>query len=210
MIIEIGVGVAFAIGLFVLQIRMSRKVNDMTKEMHDFIKQKAELEQKYKVSQCQIIIEHLKEILQRENIAKECLNNYPVGESIDETIHYMTKFTIKNAVLPFTNKIENMKYATGELQVLNDTTLKREFLEYVGSFNYLPRQILELKILEHEKDYLRQGLLAFIKKQTPEIEEFIKRFSEEMVSSLAEKREEDQSVAREILNHRKYFNAPKL
>ena len=44
MIIEIGVGVAFAIVLFVLQIIMSRTVNDMTKEMHDFVKQKAELE----------------------------------------------------------------------------------------------------------------------------------------------------------------------
>jgi hypothetical protein len=31
-----------------------------------------------------------------------------------------------------------------------------------------------------------------------------------MESSLAEKRKENKSVAREILNHRKYFNAPKL
>lgn len=49
-----------------------------------------------------------------------------------------------------------------------------------------------------------------IDEQMKKIQDFIDKFSKEMESSLAEKREEDQSVAREIINHRKYFNAPKL
>ena len=75
MIIEIGVGVAFAIVLFVLQIIMSRTVNDMTKEMHDFVKTKEELEHKYKISQCEIIIELLKDIQERENSVRETLSS---------------------------------------------------------------------------------------------------------------------------------------
>ena len=63
---------------------------------------------------------------------------------INDIVLNTSKFGIKNAVRSFPNRIEKMKDAMEQLEgKLNEINLRGEFLEYVGSFNYLPRQIIE-------------------------------------------------------------------
>lgn len=105
------------------------------------------------------------------------------------------------------SSIYNMNDAIGQLQgSLNDNTLRKEFVDYLDWFRLVPKRNLQDK----PHGYIPDGLLHDIDEQMKKIQDFIDKFSKEMESSLAEKREEDQSVAREIINHRKYFNAPKL
>jgi hypothetical protein len=201
MIIELVVGGFVALGLFVVQIRMSRKVND-------FLKHKAELEQKHKTSQCERIIEILKDIEERDNYVKKTLEGYDIQNSTNET----SNFFIEATVLPFKYKIQQISNAMGQLQEsLNDPTFGREFKENLGWFNMLPMYILidripQQAIQQHQID----GIISDIDKQLKKIQEFVGKFTEEMESSLAEKSEENQSVTRKIVDQRKYFIAPNL
>ncbi|HYY85792.1 MAG TPA: hypothetical protein VE594_01660 [Nitrososphaeraceae archaeon] len=63
---------------------------------------------------------------------------------INDIVLNTSKFGIKNAVRSSPNRIEKMKDAMEQLEgKLNEINLRGEFLEYVGLFNYLPRQIIE-------------------------------------------------------------------
>lgn len=208
MFYEIVIGIALAVGFFVIQIKMSRRVNDMTEEIHKFTIEKAELEQKYKTSQCQRIIEILKDIEGREKYVKESLERYQIGNSTNESSNVFMEATVH----PFKYNIQQMSNAMGQLQGrLNDLTFGEEFTEDLGLFNMLPKRILIDKIPQQAiQEHQVKGLIRDIDEQLEKTQAYISKFKKEMESSLAEKREEDQSVAREILNHRKYFNAPKL
>jgi len=197
---EIGVGIVLAAGLFGLQIRMSGKVNRMTEEMHDFIKQKAELEQKHKASECRRIIDHLQNMEQVEINFKDFLTNYKIGDPTNEAL----KFYVKLAFRPFAYNIDKMKDAVGQLQgKLNDNSLREQFLDYTGWFYQFPKRILENNQPQQEQE--RKGLLIDIDKQLEKIQSFIDRFSKE-----TEEAKPAKSNAEETKITSKYFPSPKL
>jgi hypothetical protein len=207
MIIEIVIGVAFAIVLFVLQGITSKKVTDMTKEMHDFIQHTAEVEQKNKVAQCQIIIIILKDIENREKSIKETLSNYQIGNPTNE----LSNFFMEIIVPSFKYKISKMNNAIGQLQGrLNDPYLGEEFTEYLGWFDFLPKKILIEKLPQQAKQQHQiDSLIDGIDKQLEKIQAFIDKFTQEMEYSSAEKHKEVKLVTSGI-DYSKYHNAPKL
>ncbi len=211
MVIELSIGIIFAIGLFWLQHRTSRDMRKMTETIHRYIIQKTEFEYKYKAAQCEVIIELLKDIQEKEKVVKEILNSLQMGTPMDQ----WSKFLLDVSVRPIKYKIIKMSETIGKLQAkLNDFTLEKEFSEYLGWFDLLPKRIfvdnLTDKMTEAGQEHLIKGLVIEIDKQMEKIQTFLDRFSKETEISLAQEHEEDRSGDPEILNHRKYFNAPKL
>jgi hypothetical protein len=175
MLVEIFVGLFLAIFFFVLQHRTSEKMGEMTERIDNLVRKRETAGQRHKASECKRIIEKLQDIMDRESGFKEYLANYQLGDPTNEAL----KFYAVLAFRPIPYNIEKMKDTIGQLQgMLNDTSLREDFLEYLGAFNVLPKRILDHNQPQQEQE--RQGLYLFIDKQVEKIQEFINRFSKEM------------------------------
>jgi hypothetical protein len=174
MLIELGIGGVVAGFLFWLQNKLSRKVNN-------YILQKAELEHKYKASQCEIIVELLKDIQDREKSVKEILVSLKMGTPIDNWSEFLLEITVR----PFKFKIVRMAEAMGKLQAkLHDTPLEREFLDYLAKFDMLPKRFfvdnLTDKLTNQGQEHLIKGIVKEIDEQLEKIQGFIDKFSKEV------------------------------
>lgn len=154
MTIEILIGIVLGIIFFVLQYRISDKVDKL-------IQQKAKSERENKRSQCQRIIKSLQEIQDAEQTLKTYLTQYKVGDKTNETLRLLFGMSLRSLA---DRSIYNMNYAIGQLQILNDDSLRKAFLDYLGAFNVLPNRILKDNMPQEE--YQRKGLLSDIDKQT--------------------------------------------
>ena len=172
MIIEISIGGVLAVVFFWLQHRTSDKVNKL-------IQQKASAERENKRFQCQKIIDNLQEIQDAEQNLKTYLNNYKVEDKTYETLRLLFGMSFRSLA---DKSIYDMNYAVGQLQSrLNDHSLSKDFLDYLGAFNVLPDRILKNNM--PQEGYQCKGLLSDIDKQTGKIKHFIERFKKETDST---------------------------
>lgn len=176
MIIEIGIGIAFAVALFALQIWMSRKVDKL-------IEKKATLEKENKEFECKRIIEHLQEINEANQSLKTFLANYKVEDTDQEqeNLRVFHGLALEGVVM---KSIWGMDDAIKQLQGnLNNKTLRLDFIKYIGAFRFLPDLILNYKMPQQGQKHQPDQLLEIIKEQNVKIEDFIKSFTQEMDST---------------------------
>jgi hypothetical protein len=165
MIVEIFVGLILASFFFVLQLRTSRKVGELT-------------ELRKKTFECQRIIDQLQVIQKAEGELKNFLTGYKLGDPASEELMPFFGVGLHGMV---NKSIGIMKDAIGQLQYsLNDNSLRVDFLNYVGRFYDLPDKIVKHKFplqgQPHQLEYLRHNVDV----QINEIQKFIDRFSKEM------------------------------
>lgn len=173
LVYEIIFGVILASIFYYLQLRTSRKVDDL-------IRQKAEAEHKKKNFECQRIIENLQELKKMETDFMEYLTNYQ-GEQTNEWL----KFSATLAIIPIFQSIGRMRDAVEQLQwMLTDNSLRGDFLKYLNWFNLIPKRILEDGITDkmhlQGQEHLVKGLIQDIDEQMKKIQYFIDKFTNEM------------------------------
>jgi hypothetical protein len=176
MVVEICIGFALAYAIYNLQSKHSKDMGKMTERIHELTQEKAKTEQEKKAFECQRIIKHLEGIQDAEQSLKTFLTNYKVGDLAKENLRLMFGMSFDGLAK---SSIRYMYDAIGQLQsMLNDNSLRQDFLDYVGAFNVIPQRILIDNFPQQEQQ--RGSLLKTINEQTEKIQHFIERFKKEM------------------------------
>lgn len=182
LLIELPFGVVIGYWLYRLQKKTDTLRDDVlneirttTKRTDSVTQQKAVAEQSKKEFECLRIIGHLQGIQVVYEKLKEAVTNHKLGDPKNELL----KFYVSQTFHPISNYIiDEMKDAVENN--LNDSSLRTEFLYFLGMFTALPELILEQNRPRNEND--RTSLLILIDKQVAEIQKFDTRFCKELES----------------------------
>lgn len=182
-IIELGIGIAIAILLFILQSRTSRlaeellsKISSMTSRVDAILEQRRLDEQSKKTFECKRIIDHLVYIEKKEQELKEYLTDYISGDTTSEQLQYF----IKQNFMPIAKyRIHEIDDATRQLgDKLNDNTLRLDFLSYIEAFLNLSETVVLDGKPQNDNDL--ESFIISINLQLKRIQEFLTRFRNEI------------------------------
>lgn len=182
-IIELGIGIAIAILLFILQSRTSRlaeellsKISSMTSRVDAILEQRRLDEQSKKTFECKRIIDHLVYIEKKEQELKEYLTDYISGDTTSEQLQYF----IKQNFMPIAKyRIHEIDDATRQLgDKLNDNTLRLDFLSYIEAFLNLSESVIVDD--KPQNDNHLESFIISINLQLRRIQEFLTRFRKEI------------------------------
>lgn len=182
-IIELGIGIAIAILLFILQSRTSRlaeellsKISSMTSRVDAILEQRRIDEQSKKTFECKRIIDHLEYIQKKEQELKEYLTNYISGDTTNEQLQYF----IKQNFMPIAKyRIREIEDATRQLgDKLKDNTLRVDFLSYIEAFLNLSETVVLDGKPQNDNDL--ESFIISINLQLRRIQEFLTRFRKEI------------------------------
>lgn len=182
-IIELGIGIAIAVLLFILQSRTSRlaeellsKISSMTSRVDAILEQRRLDEQSKKTFECKRIIDHLVYIEKKEQELKEYLTDYISGDTTSEQLQYF----IKQNFMPIAKyRIHEIDDATRQLgDKLNDNTLRLDFLSYIEAFLNLSETVVLDGKPQNDNDL--ESFIISINLQLRRIQEFLNRFRNEI------------------------------
>lgn len=182
-IIELGIGIAIAVLLFILQSRTSRlaeellsKISSMTSRVDAILEQRRLDEQSKKTFECKRIIDHLVYIEKKEQELKEYLTEYISGDTTSEQLQYF----IKQNFMPIAKyRIHEIDDATRQLgDKLNDNTLRLDFLSYIEAFLNLSETVVLDGKPQNDNDV--ESFIISINLQLKRIQEFLTRFRKEI------------------------------
>lgn len=182
-IIELGIGIAIAILLFILQSRTSRlaeellsKISSMTSRVDAILEQRRLDEQSKKTFECKRIIDHLVYIEKKEQELKEYLTEYISGDTTSEQLQYF----IKQNFMPIAKyRIHEIDDATRQLgDKLKDNTLRLDFLSYIEAFLNLSETVVLDGKPQNDNDL--ESFIISINLQLKRIQEFLTRFRNEI------------------------------
>lgn len=182
-IIELGIGIAIAVLLFILQSRTSRlaeellsKISSMTSRVDAILEQRRLDEQSKKTFECKRIIDHLVYIEKKEQELKEYLTDYISGDTTSEQLQYF----IKQNFMPIAKyRIHEIDDATRQLgDKLNDNTLRLDFLSYIEAFLNLSETVVLDGKPQNDNDL--ESFIISINLQLKRIQEFLTRFRNEI------------------------------
>jgi hypothetical protein len=172
----IGATIFISFTVYKKQKKDGEKLQEVVDSINLLTQQKAIAEQKNKAYECRRILEHLYYLQNAEVNLKTFLTEYKDGDPTNETVKSFYGMSLDGIVR---TGVYNMNDAIGQLQGrLNDNSLRKDFLDYLGAFNVLPERILKLNMPEAQ--YQCQGLIHFIDAQMKKIQEFTDRFRKEM------------------------------
>lgn len=182
-IIELGIGIAIAVLLFILQSRTSRlaeellsKISSMTSRVDAILEQRRLDEQSKKTFECKRIIDHLVYIEKKEQELKEYLTEYISGDTTGEQLQYF----IKQNFMPIAKyRIHEIDDATRQLgDKLKDNTLRLDFLSYIEAFLNLSETVVLDGKPQNDNDL--ESFIISINLQLKRIQEFLTRFRNEI------------------------------
>lgn len=182
-IIELGIGIAIAVLLFILQSRTSRlaeellsKISSMTSRVDAILEQRRLDEQSKKTFECKRIIDHLEYIQKKEQELKEYLTEYISGDTTSEQLQYF----IKQNFMPIAKyRIHEIDDATRQLgDKLKDNTLRLDFLSYIEAFLNLSETVVLDGKPQNDNDL--ESFIISINLQLRRIQEFLNRFRNEI------------------------------
>ena len=182
-IIELGIGIAIAVLLFILQSRTSRlaeellsKISSMTSRVDAILEQRRLDEQSKKTFECKRIIDHLVYIEKKEQELKEYLTDYISGDTTSEQLQYF----IKQNFMPIAKyRIREIEDATRQLgDKLKDNTLRVDFLSYIEAFLNLSETVVLDGKPQNDNDL--ESFIISINLQLKRIQEFLTRFRKEI------------------------------
>ena len=182
-IIELGIGVAIAVLLYILQSRTGKlaeellsKISSMTHRMDSLLEQRRLDELSKKMFECKRIIDHLEYIQKKEEELKEYLTDYISGDTTTEQLHYF----VKQNFMPISNyRIREIEDATRQLgDKLTDNTLRLDLLSYIEAFLNLSETVV-VDDKPQNDDHLESFIIS-INLQQRKIQEFLTRFRKEI------------------------------
>ena len=182
-IIELGIGVAIAVLLYILQSRTGKlaeellsKISSMTHRMDSLLEQRRLDELSKKMFECKRIIDHLEYIQKKEEELKEYLTDYISGDTTTEQLHYF----VKQNFMPISNyRIREIEDATRQLgDKLSDNTLRLDLLSYIEAFLNLSETVV-VDDKPQNDDHLESFIIS-INLQQRKIQEFLTRFRKEI------------------------------
>ena len=185
-IIELGIGVAIAVLLYILQSRTGKlaeellsKISSMTHRMDSLLEQRRLDELSKKMFECKRIIDHLEYIQKKEVELKEYLTDYISGDTTSEQLHYF----VKQNFMPISNyRIREIEDATRQLgDKLSDNTLRLDLLSYIEAFLNLSETVVVDGKPQNDNDL--ESFIISINTQLRRIEEFLTRFRKEIQQS---------------------------
>jgi len=185
-IIELGIGVAIAVLLYILQSRTGKlaeellsKISSMTHRMDSLLEQRRLDELSKKMFECKRIIDHLEYIQKKEVELKEYLTDYISGDTTSEQLHYF----VKQNFMPISNyRIREIEDATRQLgDKLSDNTLRLDLLSYIEAFLNLSETVVMDGKPQNDNDL--ESFIISINTQLRRIEEFLTRFRKEIQQS---------------------------
>jgi hypothetical protein len=185
-IIELGIGVAIAVLLYILQSRTGKlaeellsKISSMTHRMDSLLEQRRLDEQSKKIFECKRIIDHLEYIQKKEEELKEYLTDYISGDTTSEQLHYFVK---QNFMSISNYRIREIEDATRQLgDKLSDNTLRLDLLSYIEAFLNLGETVVVDGKLQNDNDL--ESFIISINLQLRRIQEFLTRFRKEIQQS---------------------------
>ena len=181
-IIELGIGVAIAVLLYILQSRTGKladellsKISSMTYRMDSLLEQRRLDEVSKKAFECKTIIDHLEYIQKKEEELKEYLIDYISGDTTSEQLQYF----IKQNFMPIAKyRIREIEDATRQLgDKLSDNKLRLEFLSYIEAFLNLSETVVVDGKQQNEDDL--ESFIISINLQLRRVQEFLTRFRNE-------------------------------
>lgn len=182
-IIELGIGVAIAVLLYILQSRTGKlaeellsKISSMTHRMDSLLEQRRLDELSKKMFECKRIIDHLEYIQKKEVELKEYLTDYISGDTTSEQLHYF----VKQNFMPISNyRIREIEDATRQLgDKLSDNTLRLDLLSYIEAFLNLSETVVVDGKPQNDNDL--ESFIISINTQLRRIQEFLTRFRKEI------------------------------
>jgi len=182
-IIEIGIGIAIAIGVYKLQARTSKlaeellsRISFMTSRVDSLLEQRRVDEQSKKAFKCKRIIDHLEYIQKKELELKEYLTDYISGDTTSEQLQYF----INQNFMPIAKyRIHEIEDATRQLgDKLSDNKLRLEFLSYVEAFLNLSETVMVDGKRQNDDDL--ESFIISINLQVRRVQEFLTRFRKEI------------------------------
>lgn len=185
-IIELGIGVAIAVLLYILQSRTGKlaeellsKISSMTHRMDSLLEQRRLDELSKKMFECKRIIDHLEYIQKKEVELKEYLTDYISGDTTSEQLHYF----VKQNFMPISNyRIREIEDATRQLgDKLSDNTLRLDLLSYIEAFLNLSETVVMDGKPQNDNDL--ESFIISINTQLRRIQEFLTRFRKEIQQS---------------------------
>ena len=185
-IIELGIGVAIAVLLYILQSRTGKlaeellsKISSMTHRMDSLLEQRRLDELSKKMFECKRIIDHLEYIQKKEVELKEYLTDYISGDTTSEQLHYF----VKQNFMPISSyRIREIEDATRQLgDKLSDNTLRLDLLSYIEAFLNLSETVVVDGKPQNDNDL--ESFIISINTQLRRIQEFLTRFRKEMQQS---------------------------
>jgi hypothetical protein len=185
-IIELGIGLAIAVLLYILQSRTGKlaeellaKISSMTHRMDSLLEQRRLDELSKKMFECKRIIDHLEYIKKKEEELKEYLTDYISGETTSEQLQYF----VKQNFMPISNyRIREIEDATRQLgDKLSDNTLRLDLLSYIEAFLNLSETVVADGKPLNENDL--ESFIISINLQLRRIQEFLTRFRKEIQES---------------------------
>ena len=185
-IIELGIGVAIAVLLYILQSRTGKlaeellsKISSMTHRMDSLLEQRRLDELSKKMFESKRIIDHLEYIQKKEVELKEYLTDYISGDTTSEQLHYF----VKQNFMPISNyRIREIEDATRQLgDKLSDNTLRLDLLSYIEAFLNLSETVVVDGKPQNDNDL--ESFIISINTQLRRIQEFLTRFRNEMQQS---------------------------
>lgn len=185
-IIELGIGVAIAVLLFILQSRTGKlaeellsKISSMTHRMDSLLEQRRLDELSKKMFECKRIIDHLEYIQKKEEELKQYLTDYISGDATSEQLHYF----VKQNFMPISNyRIREIEDATRQLgDKLSDNTLRLDLLSYIEAFLNLSETVVMDGKPQNDNDL--ESFIISINTQLRRIQEFLTRFRKEIQQS---------------------------
>jgi len=182
-IIELGIGIAIAVLLFILQSRTSRlaeellsKISSMTSRVDALSEQRRLDEQSKKKFECKRIIDHLEYIQKKEQELKEYLTEYISGDTTSEQLQYFIKQNFKPIAEYRIREIEDATRQLGDK--LKDNTLRLDFLSYIEAFLNLSETVVLDGKPQNDNDL--ESFIISINLQLRRIQEFLTRFRKEI------------------------------
>ena len=185
-IIELGIGVASAVLLYILQSRTGKlaeellsKISSMTHRMDSLLEQRRLDELSKKMFECKRIIDHLEYIQKKEVELKEYLTDYISGDTTSEQLHYFVK---QNFMHISNYRIREIEDATRQLgDKLSDSTLRLDLLSYIEAFLNLSETVVVDGKPQNDNDL--ESFIISINTQLRRIQEFLTRFRKEIQQS---------------------------
>jgi hypothetical protein len=185
-IIELGIGVAIAVLLYILQSRTGKlaeellsKISSMTHRMDSLLEQRRLDELSKKMFECKRIIDHLEYIQKKEEELKEYLTDYISGDATSEQLHYFVK---QNFMAISNYRIREIEDATRQLgDKLSDNSLRLELLSYIEAFLNLSETVVMNGKPQNDNDL--ESFIISINLQLRRIQEFLTRFRKEIQQS---------------------------
>jgi hypothetical protein len=182
-IIELGIGIAIAVVVYILQARTAMltkellsKISTMTHRMDSLLEQRRLDEQSKKTFECKRIIDHLEYIQKKEVELKEYLTDYISGDTTNEQVQYF----VKQNFMPIAKyRIREIEDATRQLgDKLSDNTLRLDFLSYIEAFLNLSEMVVVDG--KPQNDNHLENFIISINLQLRRIQEFLTRFRKEI------------------------------